>query len=96
MASRITGASLGLLAFSISIATGLLARNQPGVILTRAITAMIVFCLIGLAAGAAVSMVVREHVRNREAELEQSMQKAQADLETKKSSTGDNAEPMDT
>ncbi len=96
MASRITGATLGLLAFSITIITGLMARNQPGVILTRAITAMVVFCLIGLAAGAAVSAVVREHVRNREAKLDEAVQKVHDDFESKKSSTNDSAEPMDT
>ncbi len=65
--SRLIGSALGLLAFSTAIVAGLWARNPFGVILSRALWAMVIFCLIGLSLGWAVQLVVREHMRRREA-----------------------------
>lgn len=69
MAPRVIGAGLGLLAFSVSILFGLWARNPALVILERSLWAMVIFCAFGLAIGAAVNVVVREHVKSREAVL---------------------------
>ncbi len=96
MASRITGACLGLLAFVTAIISGLIAGHEPRDILSRSIIAMIVFCLIGLAAGAAVSIVVREHVRNREAKLDDETTTANEESGSENSSTSSGAQPMDT
>ena len=69
MTPRVVGAALGFLAFSTTIIAGLWIRNPASVILGRAIWAMLVFCVIGLLAGWAAQVVVREHVKQREEAL---------------------------
>jgi len=69
MVPRYAGASLGLLAFFITIAVGLWVRNPVEVILSRGILALFVFCFIGLLLGGAAQMVIAEYERGRESEI---------------------------
>ena len=70
MVARFAGASLGLVAFTITITAGLFARNPVEVTLSRSIFALILFCLIGLLLGTAAQLVVAEYEKNREAEIQ--------------------------
>ena len=70
MVARFAGASLGLLAFAVTIVAGLYAHNPPMVTLSRSILALFTFCLIGLLFGRAAQFVVAEHERSRRAEIE--------------------------
>jgi peptidoglycan/LPS O-acetylase OafA/YrhL len=58
---RLCGASLGLFAFAIAILLGLLAGNPTPVILSRALWALLIFCVIGLIAGWVGYRVLDEH-----------------------------------
>lgn len=69
MVARYAGASLGLLAFTIAVFGGLVARNPFTVVLSRGILALFVFCFIGLVLGHFAQRVVAEHARTREAEI---------------------------
>lgn len=69
MVARFAGATLGLLAFTIAIIAGLLAQNPVGVILSRSLLALFLFCLLGLALGAAAQMVVAEHETGKQADI---------------------------
>ena len=69
MAARYAGASLGLLAFTIVVTAGLIARNPVTVTLSRSIFALFLFCLIGLVLGRVAQVVVAEHEDNREKEI---------------------------
>ena len=69
MVPRFAGASLGLLAFSITIAAGLCVRNPVEVILSRSIIALFAFCLIGFLLGGAAQMVIAEYDKDRESEI---------------------------
>ena len=67
MVARFAGTSLGLFAFSVTVIAGLFAQNSVTHILTRAIVALFVFCLLGLILGAAAESVLEEHsVQRRE------------------------------
>ena len=65
---RLCGASLGLFAFAIAILHGLLAGNPTPVVLSRALWALLLFCIIGLITGWVGYRVLDEHAlqRNRE------------------------------
>jgi hypothetical protein len=69
MLARFAGATLGLLAFCITAVAGLCVNNPVAVTLSRSILALFVFCIIGLALGAAVELVVREYERTREEQI---------------------------
>lgn len=69
MIARYAGASLGLLAFTIAVFGGLVARNPFTVVLSRGILALFVFCFIGLVLGHFAQRVVADHARTREAEI---------------------------
>ena len=69
MVARFAGASLGLLAFTITSAAGLLSQNPVEVTLSRSIFALVLFCVIGFLLGTATQMVVAEHERTRESEI---------------------------
>ena len=68
MVSRYTGACLGLLAFAIVTVAGMVVHNPPMVTLSRAVAALLGFCILGLAVGACAQCAVNEHHRRREAE----------------------------
>ena len=68
MIPRYSGAVLGFLAFGVATVTGVICGNPPEVVLGRALWAMVVFCLVGLAVGAAGQAVANEFERRREAE----------------------------
>ena len=60
MARRVM-ATMGLLAFSITILGGVVSGSSVEFILSRALWAMLGFCLLGLAVGWAAERVVREY-----------------------------------
>lgn len=61
MVARYTGATLSLFAFGLAAIAGLIAGNPPEVVLSRALWALAVFCVLGLAVGAAAQMVLGEY-----------------------------------
>ena len=69
MVARVLGASLGLLAFTITIIAGLWVQNPVTVTLSRSILALFLFCVIGLVLGGAAQLVINEHERKREEEI---------------------------
>ena len=69
MVARFSAASLGLLAFCVSLLAGLYVQNPVTVTLSRSIFALFVFCIIGLVLGGAAQMVITEHERNRESAI---------------------------
>ncbi len=70
MVARYAGASLGLLGFTITIVAGMFAQNPATVTLSRGILALFGFCVIGLVLGSAAQLVVNEHERKRESEIQ--------------------------
>jgi len=69
MVARFAGASLGLLAFSITVIGGLFVENPVSVTLSRSIFALVVFCFLGLVLGSAAQRVVNEYESSRKEEL---------------------------
>ena len=69
MVPRFVGASLGLLAFTITIIVGLVVQNPVTVTLSRGILALVVFCVIGLVLGGAAQLVVNEYEKSRRADI---------------------------
>lgn len=69
MVARFAGAGLGLLAFAITLVTGVWVHNPVTVTLSRGILALFVFCLIGMVLGQAAQAVVNEYQKNRELEI---------------------------
>lgn len=74
MVARLTGAGLGLLAFTITIVAGLFTQNPATVVLSRSILALFLFCLIGLVLGAAAQAVVTEYEKNQDTEIRKRFQ----------------------
>lgn len=68
MVGRYTGACLGLLAFAVTIVAGMVVHNPPVVTLSRAVIALLVFCVVGLAVGGCAQSVVNDHYRRRKQE----------------------------
>ena len=99
MIARYAGASLGLLAFSVSILAGLFVQNPVSVTLSRSIIALFVFCVIGLVLGSAAQVVVAEHEKNRKSEIQKRFRVEPADTDAgggENTSTGDDAGPIPT
>ena len=69
MVARFVGASLGLLAFTITIIAGLVVQNPATVTLSRSILALVVFCVIGLVLGTVAQLVVNEYEKSRQADI---------------------------
>ena len=69
MVARFAGASLGLLAFTITIAGGVYAQNPVTVTLSRSILALFLFSIIGAVLGTAVQMVVNEFEQRKRADI---------------------------
>ncbi len=61
MVARYVGAGLGLLAFFITIISGLYVQNPPEITLSRSLLALFVFCAIGMVLGSAAQMVINEY-----------------------------------
>jgi hypothetical protein len=60
---------LGLLAFSVAIAGGLLAQNPVTVTLSRGIFALFLFFFLGIALGTAAERVLSEYEGQRKSQL---------------------------
>jgi len=69
MIARFAGGMLGLMAFGVATLSGMIAGNPPLVVLSRALWATLIFCVIGLAVGAAAQAVIDEYMARKEAEL---------------------------
>lgn len=69
MVARFAGASLGLLAFTVTLVAGLVVRNPVEVTLSRAIFALFIFCLLGVAVGSAAQVVLADRRRARESDV---------------------------
>lgn len=103
MIVRYTGGILGLLAFAITVLAGLWVGNPVTVTLSRAIWALCVFCVIGLAVGWAAQYVVNDYARRRYREVMGEAQKGPStDEDDKTETTSENnstevqGEPMGT
>jgi F0F1-type ATP synthase assembly protein I len=96
MIARFSGAVLGLLAFGVATVAGVVVGNPVHVVLSRAIWALIVFCIIGLAVGAAAQAVVAEYHARKSAELFPPDNDAPAIEEPENKSTPPDAKPMGT
>lgn len=85
MIIRFSGATLGLLAFSVAVVGGLWAGNSATVILSRAIWSLVIFCALGFALGAAAQAVVEEYAHRRfdkvRAEVAEAVESAKAAAE---------------
>ena len=66
---RLCGAALGFFAFAITVFLGLAAGNPVEVTILRAVWAMVLFCLIGLASGWVANRVLDEHTLLRHHEM---------------------------
>lgn len=87
MIARYSGATLGLLAFTIVVTAGLFTQNPMTVTLSRSIFALFTFCLLGFVLGGAAQMVVNENTRQRKMEFREKLReisavKDDADLKT--------------
>jgi membrane protein YqaA with SNARE-associated domain len=69
MIARYTGGILGTLAFSVSVLVGLWTGNPVLTILSRAIWALVLFCVIGLLLGAVAQYVIDDYARRRYQEV---------------------------
>ena len=65
MIARLSGATLGLLAFAVAVLCGLWAGNSSTEVLSRAIWSLVVFCALGLTVGVAAQAVIGEYARRR-------------------------------
>ncbi|MCB9867540.1 MAG: hypothetical protein H6816_13025 [Phycisphaerales bacterium] len=69
MIARFAGGMLGLLAFGVAATIGLAVGNPPLVVVSRALWALAIFCIVGLAVGAAAQAVVNEYIAAQEEAL---------------------------
>lgn len=69
---------MGLLAFAVTTIAGLWVGVPSMVILSRAVWALLLFCVIGLVLGAVAQMVINEHYRRREKEVLGDLQEREA------------------
>jgi len=95
MIARFSGAILGLLAFGVATIAGLAVGNPPGVILSRSMWALVIFCAVGVLVGTAAQAVVGEYI-NRQTEAVSSPDNRAADAAVGDKSTPAGAEPMGT
>ncbi|MFQ5414074.1 MAG: hypothetical protein ACE5E6_06405 [Phycisphaerae bacterium] len=92
MVARHTGASLGLLAFTITAVVGLIVGNPVTATLSRSILALFVFCLIGSVVGAAARLAVTEHAKQRREDIHARYREPPPTGETVSPESGDGAE----
>ena len=85
MIVRYCGAMMGLSAFGVATLAGVAVHNPPRLVLSRALWALVVFCMIGLLVGWAAQVVVNDYAARRRAvratEQEAASQEADADRE---------------
>jgi membrane protein YqaA with SNARE-associated domain len=98
MIGRYTAAILGLLAFAVSAIVGLVIQNPADVTLSRAIWALLVFCIIGLVVGGAAQYVINDYAERRLAESSPEVQEPSPSADSPEpagSSTDTAGEPME-
>jgi len=74
MIARYSGATLGLLAFTIVITAGLFTHNPFTVTLSRSIFALFMFCILGFVLGGAAQLAVNENTRQRKMKFREKLQ----------------------
>lgn len=79
MVARYAGASLGLLAFAVTVSAGLFAQNSVEVTLSRSILSLFVFFGIGTVLGMAAQRVITEHEDVRESAIRERYREKKAD-----------------
>lgn len=67
---RSIGAQIGLLAFAVAVIAGLYAGNSATVILTRALTAMVLGALVGQMSAWAAKQVLRDYLQRKKLEMD--------------------------
>jgi len=92
MVARFTGAGLGLLAFAITAASGLLVGNPIEVTLSRSILALILFCVLGLLLGGTAHCVIAEHQRQSEASIREQVRAKSAETDRAPEDGGETSE----
>ncbi len=60
--TRVISTAFGLAGFAVAVLAGLVAGNEPSTVLVRAILALFVCNLLGMAIGAVADVVIRDHV----------------------------------
>lgn len=87
---------MGLLAFVVSVFGGLITRNRFEFILSRALWAMLAFCVLGALVGWAAQRVVREYRGEQYEEVfgKSEDAPASADRATENNSTSAQAKPI--
>lgn len=93
MVARLSGSTLGLLAFAVTAAAGLFSRNPVEVILSRSIFASIIFCALGLVLGGVAQLVITDHKRQRSAAIRRRYREDDSDND--KSAAQDGSPPAE-
>ncbi len=75
MVARFSAASLGLLAFTVTLVSGVIVQNPFTVTLSRGIYAMFAFCILGALVGHAAQAVVMEREKLGTKEVDQRYKK---------------------
>ncbi|MCB9851302.1 MAG: hypothetical protein H6817_11435 [Phycisphaerales bacterium] len=81
MIARFAGGVLGLFAFGVAATVGVIAGNPPMTVVSRALWALLIFCMIGLVIGQATQMVIDEYVTRQEEKLRSSSDDAGTEAE---------------
>lgn len=63
MLAKLLAGELGIMAFFVCVAGGLIAGTRAEVAIGRALEAMLIFCLLGWVLGWAADTVIHEHMR---------------------------------
>ncbi|MCH7720646.1 MAG: hypothetical protein IH988_06600 [Planctomycetes bacterium] len=94
MVARVAGALLGLLAFSITVFTGLWVNNPIDTTLSRALWALCIFCGIGLVLGTAAQASINEQIRARRSQRLDEPASPEGDTVAAESAQGDESRPV--
>lgn len=93
MLAKLLAGILGLLAFFICIAGGLIAGARAEVAIARGLEAMLIFCLLGWVVGWTADSAIQEHVRKEAQELLTQLEESKA-AEAAEPTNGQSVEPQ--
>ncbi len=93
MVARFAGASLGLLAFTVTTVCGLIARNPVSVTLSRGILALFAFFFIGIVLGGLAQLVLDEHEQRRRRQIDEKYPRGSAGIAAGKPTEAGTAAP---
>lgn len=77
MLAKLLAGILGLMAFFLCVAGGLVAGTRAEVAIGRGLQAMLIFCLLGWILGWAAESAIHEHVRKEAQKVLAEMEKAE-------------------